>query len=112
MRNDASSRTTSLAAAATTLVALVAMGAVIPMSRGMALAEVAFARNEAGTVRAVVAAVARDLLAVPTPAMPASAMTEPSLRRAGPRVVVVCDRTPATPRRLAARLLDLPPPTC
>ncbi len=112
MRNDASTRTTSLAAAATTLMALVAMGAVIPMSRGLALAEVALARNEAGAVRAVVAAVARDLLAVPTPTMPAPAMTEPSQCRPDPRAVVVSDRTPATPRRLAARLLDLPPPAC
>ena len=119
-RPETPSRSTSIAAAATTLMALVAMAAAGPRYAGAcssraASAEVAVTLRDADAVRvmaAVVAAAARDLLATAhaqaaLPAAPAPAAPP----AAGSRV-----RFPDAARgggdlpRLAERLLDIPPP--
>ena len=117
MRPESScSRTAGLAATATTLLALAAMSTAVSSWPGPRLGH-AGARSEAPGVRAVaavVAAVARDLLATEGSgvAMPAFASWGDCGAAEG------CAAAPpaqgAVPRRLllGERLLDLPPPTC
>jgi len=120
-RLDRTARTTSFAATATTLAALVAMAAAAPHARGLHLprathVEVA-ALGEARTIRAVaavVAAAARDLLTGHTTA----ALCPGGFPRtvAGAAPVVTTPRhtspRPTTAPVLDERLIDLPPPRC
>jgi hypothetical protein len=122
MKRDLPSRVPSLAAAATTLVALVAMAAAAPHAEGMGAvravsAEITLLRGDGhGKVRAVaaaVAAVARDLLGAGATttawSAPESFDVDLAPRVAAVRPMVV---TPRGLPPLAEHLLDLPPPGC
>ena len=109
-------RAAALSAAATTLVALVAMSATVSAAPAPAAPHVE-ARLEstvARAVAAVVSAAARDLLGAKQ-STAAVALLEP-LTAAGDSEASwpapVAARRIAPPMLLGERLLDLPPPTC
>jgi hypothetical protein len=119
---DRSTRTSGLAATATTLVALVAVAAAAPVVRAAPAARVAPVEmlaplNESEAMRVlvgVVAAAARDLLArqqTTTALLPADFEAP---RRVESRIIRPPSTTPSRPptERLDQRLLDLPPPIC
>ena len=125
--NRTTNRTTTIAAATTTLVALVAMAAVSPRAHGLAVAriaqaQVAVARGDAPVVRAVAAAV-RDLLASSRAgttlsglpgagALPVAIQTTAMSERKGVGRGPVADDRPPMIALLGEHRLDLPPPTC
>ena len=118
MRPEASStRTAGLAATATALLALAAMSTAVSSWPGPRHAGPRMGPSEAPGVRAVaavVAAVARDLLATEGSgvAMPALASCGDCGAAEGCAAAPPVEGAPVRRLLLGERLLDLPPPTC
>ncbi len=118
MRPEASAtRTAGLAATATALLALAAMSTAVSSWPGPRQAGPRMGPSEAPGVRAVaavVAAVARDLLATEGSgvAMPAFASCCDCGAAEGSAAAPPAADTPPRRPLLSERLLDLPPPTC
>jgi len=113
--SDTSSRAVSIAATATTLVAILAMASTSSFATAVGSiplqARSLPAESPVRTMAAVVAAVARDLMDRDVVVAAAVAVGPGVLPEDGSRAAAAPRSTHATgPRRLGARLLDLPPP--